>query len=168
MLGATYLEVSYNYTRSHLWRNFGVVIAFTALYILVTTVASELFDFTSGGGGALEFKRSRAAKKKIGAAAAPTDSEKGAWTPPSGNSSDTLDGAAEEKALDAISGSESVFTWENVEYTVPYMGKPRSLCFTAAFLSTPTMLVLALRSLHAPMEHGRGVTRSARRHSSLK
>ena len=122
--GARYLEVSFNYARSHLWRNFGVVIAFAALYILITVVATELFDFTSGGGGVLEFKRSRRAKKDVEAAAQPTDEEKGpANEPASSSSSGTLDAGTEEKALKAISGSESIFTWENVEYTVPYERK---------------------------------------------
>lgn len=127
--GANYLNVQYNYSRSNLWRNFGVVIAFTVLYILVTVLATEVFDFTSGGGGALEFKKSKAAKQKVKAETAPNDEEKGERpNPPSGTaSSETLGQEGEEEALQEISGSESVFTWENVEYSVPYMGGERKL-----------------------------------------
>ena len=53
------------------------MIAFTVLYILITAVASELFNFTAGGGGALEFKRSKAAKQKVKAATTPSDVENG-------------------------------------------------------------------------------------------
>jgi ATP-binding cassette subfamily G (WHITE) protein 2 (SNQ2) len=123
--GSRYLSTAYNYSRSHLWRNFGVVIAFTVLYILITMLATELFDFASGGGGALEFKKSKASKQKVQAAAAPDDEEKAVQRQPSSGGSEsgqTLDGPAEE-ALQEISGSESIFTWEDVEYTVPYMGK---------------------------------------------
>lgn len=139
--GRRYLEISFNYTRSHLWRNFGVVIAFTVLYVFVTAVASELFDFTSGGGGALEYKRSRAAKKKINAAISPTDIEKGASTLPNGVSSDTLDPVAEEEALETISGSKSIFTWENVEYTVPYMGGERKILNKVNGYAKPGLMV---------------------------
>lgn len=39
------------------------MIAFTVLYIMVTMIASELFNFTAGGGGAVEFKKSKTAKQ---------------------------------------------------------------------------------------------------------
>jgi ATP-binding cassette subfamily G (WHITE) protein 2 (SNQ2) len=127
--GSTYLSTSFNYSRSHLWRNFGVVIAFAVLYVTITMIASEFFNFTAGGGGALEFKKSKAAKSKVKGASAPADEESGEKTQPtsSSESSQTLDNAAEQEALEEISGSESVFTWENVEYTVPYMGGERKL-----------------------------------------
>jgi len=106
------------------------VIAFTVLYILITAVASELFNFTAGGGGALEFKRSKAAKQKVKAATTPSDVENGnkERSPlDSSGSSETLGGTQEEEALQQISGSESIFTWEDVEYSVPYMGSTRKL-----------------------------------------
>lgn len=123
------MDVQYSYSRNNLWRNFGVVIAFTVLYILITAVATEFFDFTSGGGGALEFKKSKAAKQKVKEETAPGDEEKGAIpNQPSGaSSSETLGRNGEQEALQEISGSESIFTWENVEYTVPYMGGERKL-----------------------------------------
>ena len=51
--------------RSHLCRYFGLVITFNALYIVVPLVASELYLFTSGGGGALSFKRTRKANHNL-------------------------------------------------------------------------------------------------------
>lgn len=130
--GSSYLETTYNYSRSHLWRNWGVVIAFTVLYILVTVVATELFSFTSGGGGALIFKKSKKAKQQV-KQASPADEEKAV---DSGNSSDssqtvaangTTNEKAEEDALNQIVKSDSIFTWQNVEYTVPYQGGERKL-----------------------------------------
>jgi ABC-type multidrug transport system fused ATPase/permease subunit len=144
--GARYLSTSFNYSRSHLWRNFGVVIAFAVLYIAITMIASELFNFTKGGGGALEFKRSKAAKNKVkAAAAAPADEESGAkHQPVSGGSSETsqtLDNAEEEEALQSISGSESIFTWENVEYTVPYMGGQKKLLNKVNGYAKPGLMI---------------------------
>jgi len=127
--GSTYLNTAFEYSRSHLWRNFGVVIAFGVLYILITGVATEFFDFTSGGGGALEFKKSKAEKQKVNAATAPTDVEKGIQEPSSVSSgtSETINGGNEDEALQEISGSDSVFTWQDVSYEVPYMGGQRQL-----------------------------------------
>ncbi|KAF8867215.1 hypothetical protein BDZ45DRAFT_609442 [Acephala macrosclerotiorum] len=143
--GSRYVSTSFNYSRSHLWRNFGVIIAFTVLYILITMIATELFDFTSGGGGALEFKKSKASKQKVKAASAPGDEEKAVqYQPSSGGSSETsqtLDGQAETEALQEISGSESIFTWEDVEYTVPYMGGQRKLLNKVNGYAKPRIMV---------------------------
>jgi ATP-binding cassette subfamily G (WHITE) protein 2 (SNQ2) len=108
----------------------GSVIAFTVLYIGVTMIASELFNFTSSGGGALEFKKSKATKQKVKAVTAPSDVEKGnkeRILSDTSTSSETLGAAQDEEALQQISGSESIFTWEDVEYSVPYMGGQRKL-----------------------------------------
>lgn len=179
--GDSYLNQSFQYSRGHLWRNFGVVIAFAVLYILITAFATELFDFTSGGGGALEFKKSKGAKRAVKAAAVPNDEEKAATKPaePAGtprsestsstildstpynkiatgtgadggrndnsasagvvlasshNSSDSDDNqkmerqkTKEEEALESIEASQAIFTWKDVEYTVPYLGGEKKL-----------------------------------------
>ena len=140
--GAIYLVTAFEYTRSHLWRNFGVIIAFTALYILVTAFASKLFSFTSGGGGALEYKRSKAAKHKVKPAEAPTDIEKGSnGRHPSNTSTATPGSTADGEALQKISGSESIFTWQNLEYTVPYRGGERKLLNNVIGYVKPGLMV---------------------------
>ncbi|KAM0718631.1 hypothetical protein Q7P37_005702 [Cladosporium fusiforme] len=135
--GADYLSTQYNYTRSHLWRNFGVVIAFTVLYILITVIANELFQFTGSGGGALIFKKSRKAKKQVKFQESPSDEEKGAAAGGSDGSSSTkkessmgenpADEKAQDEALANMAKSESIFTWRDVKYTVPYLGGERQL-----------------------------------------
>ncbi|KAI4642099.1 hypothetical protein J4E93_007243 [Alternaria ventricosa] len=122
--GSDYLQVSFNYSRSNLWRNFGVVIAFTVLYLLVTVIATETVSFAQSGGGALVFAKNKRAKQAV-KEEAPLDEEKVV----AGESTASSDTAAhqEEEALDSISSSESVFTWKDVEYTVPYQGGERKL-----------------------------------------
>ena len=134
--GAEYLGTSFNYTRSHLWRNLGVVIAFAVLYILVTAIAAELFSFTGGGGGAMIFKKTKKAKNVIQRGnqmldeetVAPAQNRSVAPTQnaSASSSSDNVD-AEKEEAIQDIASSTSVFTWENVEYTVPYLGGQRKL-----------------------------------------
>lgn len=125
--GAQYLEVAYEYTRSHLWRNFGVVVAFTVLYILITVWATETFDLNIEGGGALVFKKSKAAKKAVQAGV--LDEEKAGSSGASTAVGEHTESDAEkqDEALQQISDSQSVFTWENVKYTVPYQGGERQL-----------------------------------------
>lgn len=121
--GADYLQTSYDYSRSNLWRNFGVVIAFSILYLLVTVLATETVSFASTGGGALVFKKNKRAQKAVKGEI--TDEENIVAGEVSGTSSQTA--ANEEGAMYSISSSESVFTWKDVEYTVPYQGGERKL-----------------------------------------
>lgn len=144
--GASYLQTTYNYTRADLWRNFGVIIAFAVLYILITVFATEIFSFASSGGGALVFKRTRKAKQalqKQQAAVATTDAEKGPAGGPSelSRGSGSTTATEENAALESISKSESIFTWQDVEYTVPYQGGERKLLNKVSGYAKPGLLI---------------------------
>ncbi|PWY78679.1 ABC drug exporter AtrF [Aspergillus eucalypticola CBS 122712] len=119
--GSNYIETAYQFTRHHMWRNFGVVIAFTVLYILVTVFAAEFLSFVGGGGGALVFKRSKRAKQLTAQSGKGSDEEKtqGAGVQAQSNSN--------SDSFNRISSSDRVFTWSNVEYTVPYGNGTRKL-----------------------------------------
>ena len=122
--GDDYIAAQFDYTRAHLWRNFGVLIAFSVLYLLVTMLATEIMSFGGGGGGALVFKRSKRAAKQT-KTAGPADAEKGNV---SGHSSSTnVESGAEDSAFKGLTGSERVFTWEDVTYTVPTPAGPKRL-----------------------------------------
>ncbi|KAF1943441.1 hypothetical protein EJ02DRAFT_400483 [Clathrospora elynae] len=122
--GADYLQTAFNYSRSNLWRNFGVVIAFTVLYLLVTVIATETVSFAHSGSGALVFKKSKRAKKAVKEESL-ADEEK--VVPGESISNSSNNAANEEEAMESISSSDSVFTWKDVEYTVPYQGGERKL-----------------------------------------
>ncbi|KAL6709778.1 ATP-binding cassette transporter snq2 [Coniothyrium glycines] len=120
--GSTYLQTTFSYSRSNLWRNFGVVIAFAVLYLLVTVIATELLSFVTSEGGALVFKKSKRAEQAVNEQT--SDEEK--VVAGSGASSGTAT-ANEDDALDSLSSSESIFTWKDVEYTVSYNGGEKKL-----------------------------------------
>lgn len=126
--GASYIQTSFDYTRSHLWRNFGVIIAFGVLYLAITIFATEMFSFAKSGSGALVFKKSKAAKKAV--KEDPSDEEKvvaGQTSVVASSTGSETTAKEEEEALSSISCSDSVFTWKDVEYTVPYQGGERKL-----------------------------------------
>jgi len=120
-----------------LWRNFGVVIAFAVLYIVVTVIGTETLSFAKSGGGALVFKKSKRAKKAVKEKT--NDEEKVVAGDSSGDSSQAT--ANEEKALESISSSESVFTWKDVEYTVPYQGGERKILNKVNGYAKPGVMV---------------------------
>ena len=123
--GDEYIAVQFDYTRAHLWRNFGVLVAFAVLYLLVTTLATEFISFGGSGGGALVFKRTKRAAKQT-KAPAPGDEEKGNT---SGNSSSSVNvsssGHDSDRAFKGL--PRSCFTWEGVTYTVPTPAGPKRL-----------------------------------------
>lgn len=120
--GANYLDSSFQFTRSHLWRNFGVVIAFTVLYLLVTVLAAEFLSFVGGGGGALVFKRSKRSKNLKKQAAKGNDEEQ------IGGDGAAVEGhSSGNETFNRLSSSDRIFTWSNVEYTVPYGNGTRKL-----------------------------------------
>ncbi|KAK4150582.1 hypothetical protein C8A00DRAFT_46061 [Chaetomidium leptoderma] len=124
VLGDDYIGTQFDYTRAHLWHNFGVVVAFAVLYLLVTVGATEIMSFGGSGGGALVFKRSKRTAKQV-KTAAPADEEKGNM---SGNSSATaVPSGADDSAFKGLTGSDRVFTWEDVTYTVPTPAGPKPL-----------------------------------------
>jgi len=147
--GDAYLQTNYDYSRSHLWRNWGVIIAFTVLYLLVTVIATELFSFAEGGGGAIVFKKSRRGKRAWRQSPS-TDEEKGMSDDgaPSVVSSNTVvnriatsSGRTEEEALRSLAKSDSIFTWKDVEYTVPYRGGERKLLNKVSGYAKPGKMV---------------------------
>lgn len=142
--GADYIGTSYEYTRSHLWRNFAVVIALTVLYILVTLVATETFSFASAGGGALVFKKSKRAKQTVKQSEKVQDDVESGGSRTSSQETEVEGGNAgnaDESALEEISGGESVFTWEDVCYTVPYQGGERQLLNHVNGYAKPGLMV---------------------------
>jgi ABC-type multidrug transport system ATPase subunit len=150
--GSDYLAVQYDYSRSNLWRNFGALVAFGILYVLVTVLATETVSFGAGGGGALLFKKSRRVKKHVEAEVAPVDEEKAARSDAaigrSGSaSSDTRNGESpaplseEDRSMEQLVKSDSVFTWRDLEYTVPYLGGQKKLLNKVSGYAKPGVMV---------------------------
>jgi ABC-type multidrug transport system ATPase subunit len=141
--GSDYLKATYNYSRSNLWRNFGVVVAFAVLYILVTVLATELVSFAGGGGGAVIFKKSRKAKEQAREAEAPVDDEKVVGNSASASSGVVADPnpGSDDEALEQITDSQSIFTWRDIEYTVPYLGGEKKLLNKVSGYAKPGIMV---------------------------
>lgn len=90
-------------------------------------IAVELLQFVNGGGGAMVFKRSKRTKNmaKREKGLSTIDEEKGDQSTASPQVPFESEGS--EQALHRISTSQKVFTWTDIEYTVPYQGGERKL-----------------------------------------
>ncbi|KAK0655003.1 ABC-2 type transporter-domain-containing protein [Cercophora newfieldiana] len=140
VLGDDYLGSQFDYSRGHLWRNFGVLVAFIVLYLLVTVLATEFISFVGTGAGALVFKkagRSKKRAKKSGRA----DEEKGGT---SGDSS-ILESAhrthTQDEVLGSLERSDKIFTWEDITYTVPTPQGPKRLLNKVNGYAKPGVMV---------------------------
>lgn len=139
VLGQTYLETSFGFTRHHLWRNFGVIIAFTVLYILITVIATELLSFVGGGGGALVFKKSRRTKNLAKVESRGSSDEEAVKKPETTVPTDTAPENGE--VLNSLSTSDRIFTWSDVEYTVPYGNGQRKLLNGVSGYAKPGVMI---------------------------
>ncbi|KAJ6261194.1 ABC multidrug transporter atrB [Drechslerella dactyloides] len=115
--GSQYISVSFEYTRTHLWRNLGIVVAFWLFFIVLTMAGMELKTPNKDGAAVTIFKRGGAPKiieKAMKKGKVSADGEEG------GSQEST---AVEEKAAigptEGIARNESIFTWQNVSYTIP-------------------------------------------------
>ena len=98
--------------------------------------------FASSGGGALIFKRSKTAKRQVASKSLVNDEEKGdEFGDINSSSGRNQNNEGDSEMLQGISKSESVFTWSNVEYSVPYEGGQRKLLNNVSGFAKPGVLV---------------------------
>ena len=140
---ANYLSVTFGYSRSHIGRNVGVIIAFSVLYLIPTVIGAEIMSFGGAGGGVTVFARTKAAKAKL-AAAKPARSddveEKAAVVADHPSSGSDSNGSITRANSPATSGGKksngnidknvaaksaeeldqkAIFTWKDVSLTLP-------------------------------------------------
>ncbi|KAK5652623.1 hypothetical protein OQA88_10216 [Cercophora sp. LCS_1] len=138
--GDAFLNAQFDYSRSNLWRNWGVLVAFSVLYLLVTVIATELKSFAGSGAGALVFKRPSKSRKQVKFKGKP-DEEKAGSSGDSSVPSTAHRTRTQEHALGQIQRSEKVFTWENLTYTVPTADGPKRLLNNVNGYAKPGVLV---------------------------
>ncbi|VVT57379.1 uncharacterized protein SAPINGB_P005666 [Magnusiomyces paraingens] len=115
--GDDYIKKQYQMEYKHTWRNFGINIAWTAGFIIMYCLLSEYLKNVVGGGDMLLYKRGHL----------PTGKQ------------ETADGrvATREEMIVALNGEgvdlekviaeKDVFSWQNLDYVIPYDGATRQL-----------------------------------------
>ena len=106
--GEAYIKEQYNYSFHHIWRSFGVLIGFWIFFIAATSLGFELRNSQSGS-SVLLYKRGSEKKD-------PIDEEKAAA------SKATADAGALSSSV-----KQSTFTWNNLDYHVPFHGEKKQL-----------------------------------------
>ncbi|KAJ5717802.1 hypothetical protein N7488_003448 [Penicillium malachiteum] len=124
--GADYIKAAYTYSRSHLWRNFGIIVGWFIFFVVLTMIGMEIQKPNKGGSSVTVFKRGEAPKAvedAIQHTGPPVDIESTEEKPPPSRMADE----SSEHTVQEIARNTSIFTWQNVNYTIPYKGGQRKL-----------------------------------------
>ncbi|KAL4875271.1 ABC-2 type transporter-domain-containing protein [Aspergillus karnatakaensis] len=102
--GAAYIREQYSYTAGHIWRSFGVIVGFWLFFIFLTALGFELRNSQSGSSMLLYKRGGKSSSEKEKPAA-----------------------AADRSMTLAQSGRQSTFTWNHLDYHVPFHGQKKQL-----------------------------------------
>ncbi|KAI6259789.1 hypothetical protein MCOR27_000739 [Pyricularia oryzae] len=116
--GAAYLESSYNYLAEHKWRNLGVIIAFTILFMAMHLVATEYVASERSKGEVLVFTR-KALKARKHQEKSGSDIE---MSNPGRQYIEESEGSPAD-----MEKQTSVFHWKDVCYDIKIKGEPRRI-----------------------------------------
>lgn len=130
--GADYIQTSFSYSRAHLWRNFGFLWAFFIFFVFLTALGFELMKPNTGGGAITMFKRGQV-PKRVEESIATGGREKNNSDEESGRATTAIDAhkMADEKEksepMKEVATNESIFTFQNINYTIPFEKGQRKL-----------------------------------------
>lgn len=126
--GADYTNAAFGYRRSHLWRNFGIITGMFIFFVCLTAIGMESQKPNKGGGAVTIFKRGqvpKAVEKDMETQQKPGDEESGNTDAATSNEKDESDGSNDK--LSGVAKNETIFTFQNITYTIPYEKGERTL-----------------------------------------
>ncbi|GJP96864.1 ABC transporter Cdr4 [Aspergillus niger] len=116
--GTAYLKQSFQYTKGHEWRNFGILIAFMVFFCFVYLASTEYISEAKSKGEVLLFRRGHQPKLPHGE----TDMESSA-TPGGAVKGD----APAQDSEVRIQKQTAIFHWQDVCYDIKIKGEPRRI-----------------------------------------
>lgn len=127
--GAAWLEVSYGYSASHIWRNFGIVVAFFVFFLFTYLITTEFKTPPQSRGEVLVFPLGKEPKHiEELKRAAKTDEETGRPLEIDGGTSARITTTANVEAMKKdLEAPKDIFTWRNVCCDVRIKNETRRL-----------------------------------------
>ncbi|KAJ5812426.1 hypothetical protein N7474_008727 [Penicillium riverlandense] len=120
--GDRYILHNYKYSYSHVWRNFGILIAFLIGFMIIYFVASELNSSTTSTAEALVFRRNHEpGYMRPGHVKSNYDEENGIEL----GSVNMVSETTSDDIL--LPPQEDIFTWRDICYDIEIKGEPRRL-----------------------------------------
>ncbi|PLB46565.1 hypothetical protein P170DRAFT_363672 [Aspergillus steynii IBT 23096] len=108
--GESYIREQYSYSVHHIWRSFGIIVGMWAFFIFLTAVGFEMRN-NQAGSSVLLYKRGSEKKKTL-------DEE-----------NSQVKGPSEAATAAALSktAKQSTFSWNHLDYHVPFHGQKKQL-----------------------------------------
>ncbi|KAL2810856.1 ABC-2 type transporter-domain-containing protein [Aspergillus granulosus] len=128
--GSSYIQSAFTYSRSHLWRNFGIILAWFVFFVVTTMIGMELQKPNKGGSSVTIFKRGEApkdVKDSVDYKEKPNDVESAANGNTGNISSSDVVSNHSSGNVEGIAKSTSIFTFQDVNYTIPVSEGKRQL-----------------------------------------
>lgn len=128
--GSDYISAAYSYSRSHLWRNFGIIVGMFLFFVALTAFGMEIQKPNKGGGAVTIYKRGQVPKtveKEMETNSMPKDEEAGKGEKTTEKASESSDNENSEKTVEGVAKNETIFTFQDINYTIPYEKGERNL-----------------------------------------
>lgn len=118
--GDQYIMQMYDYSYSHVWRDFGILLGFLFGFMFIYFVGVEVNSSTSSAAEFLVFRRGHVP-------AYMQDDPKHAGTDEEKSGEGTTDGGEDGGDVNAIPPQKDIFTWRDVVYDIQIKGEERRL-----------------------------------------
>ncbi|KAK6503559.1 hypothetical protein TWF481_008573 [Arthrobotrys musiformis] len=121
--GDQYINISFEYFKSHMWRNLGIIWAYVFFFCAVYIIASDKITAAKSKGEVLVFKKGKlpvSAKKN-------SDDVEGNEPKEAAREQELGAVMTREISVAAIQKQTSIFHWKNVVYDIPVKGGERRL-----------------------------------------
>ncbi|AQZ10736.1 (ZYRO0F08866g) [Zygosaccharomyces parabailii] len=115
--GNTYVKKAYHFSYNHCWRDWGINVVWTFAFIVFNVVMSEFLKPLDGGGDLLLYKRGHMPDFGTENADARTASRE--------EMMEALNGPGVD--LEKVIAEKDVFTWNHLDYVIPYDSATRQL-----------------------------------------
>ncbi|KIW29433.1 uncharacterized protein PV07_05248 [Cladophialophora immunda] len=122
--GSYYIDAVFGYRHSHLWRNFGILIAFIVFFMATYLIAAEYIHSERSKGEVLVFRRGHAPKSMATLA---QDEESADKSLPDDRIFDSTGTDTGSQFRTGALKQTSTFHWRDVSYEVSIKGKPRQI-----------------------------------------
>jgi ATP-binding cassette, subfamily G (WHITE), member 2, PDR len=124
--GDDWVQASYGYSYSHIWRNLGFLFAFQIFFYAFYLVATELNSKSTSTAEFLIFRRGHVPKYMQ--QQTPKDEESAGVSASDEKLVDNSDAVdAKQGEIKAIPSQKDIFTWHNVSLDIKIKGEPRRL-----------------------------------------
>ena len=117
--GTVYINTAYEYTRDHMWRNFGILIVYFVIFLFAHLFATEYISAAKSKGEVLVFRRGKV--PNLGGSDIEGTSEKRAVVNCETLSNDT------NEISSIIQKQTAIFHWNDVVYDIKIKGEDRRL-----------------------------------------